>query len=364
MTGAADGDGNRIESFRTAIAPLDGTRLKRVAVVTYFGVYALIAVGGWRWLVDASQQVPPLVRPPAFAPLHVILGIPRSFAWGVVSLSITGLAVAAVATIQLRRGAGDRQGEYTGSDRSIGKGLVAHTGGSSRPRGTRLRTAVAEAGQSLRERVPLGTSSERSSLGERVRGRSLPDVRRPSRPDFERWRDRAPRPDTSRLRWRVPRPSEFLRRQDEAAVRLHDGSLPALPEPLSLPQSTDVTRMAVELPESHAFAEGVVTAPGWEAAGADPGERVEAREWEISRGTGTAYAVDATTSSSTADGAVVESAVEAVGGSEVAVTGGSEPSPDAPWPADTADSGSDPDAKDDPDASAPWPDGWRSGDEL
>lgn len=344
MTGTPD-DGSRLGALRSAVAPVDGTLLKRVGVATYFGVYALIAIGGWRWLVEASQQVPPVVRPPAFAPLHVLVGLPRSFAWGLTSLSITALVVTGVAAIQIRRERRDRRGVHDGSDRSLGKGLVSHGGTRSGSRRRRLRATVAGAGRSLRgagrslrERLPGGTGGERQSLRERSRTPSLPDVRRPSRPDFGAWRARLPRPDTSRLRGRVPMPSAFLRRGDEAAVRLHDDSLPVPTEPLSLPREPVGT--------------------------GEQREDVEAREWEVSRGTGTAYAVEATAGADTADGAVVESAVEAVGGSEVAVTGGPEPSPDAPWPADTADDGSEAEVDDEPDASAPWPDGWRSGDEL
>lgn len=93
------------ESGRFAVlrSTVDGDRLKRVGVVTYFSVYFAIALGGWRTLVEFTQELPLVVRPPALARLHVLLGLPRSVAWGLVSLSATVLAMAFVVSVQCYR---------------------------------------------------------------------------------------------------------------------------------------------------------------------------------------------------------------------------------------------------------------------
>lgn len=94
-------------TVRSTLDPVDTSRLKRVGVATYFGVYLLIAVGGWRTLVGATQLLPGVVRPPALSPLHVLLGLPRSLAWGLVSLSIALLTVGAVAGHRVVRARSD-----------------------------------------------------------------------------------------------------------------------------------------------------------------------------------------------------------------------------------------------------------------
>lgn len=101
-------DADWLRRLRSTVEPIDGTRLKRVGVATYFGVYVLIAVGGWRALVALSQLLPPLVRPPAFPPLHVLFGLPRSLAWGFVSLSVALVAVGILAVIHVARARADR----------------------------------------------------------------------------------------------------------------------------------------------------------------------------------------------------------------------------------------------------------------
>jgi hypothetical protein len=67
-------DSDRFAAVRSMV---DGDRLKRVGVVTYFSVYLAIALGGWQRLVALTQQLPALVRPPARSQLHVLLGLPR-----------------------------------------------------------------------------------------------------------------------------------------------------------------------------------------------------------------------------------------------------------------------------------------------
>lgn len=92
-----------VRRLRSTVGLVDTTRLKRVGIATYFGVYALIAVGGWRTLVGLGQRLPASVRPPVLPALHVLLGLPRSLAWGFVSLAVALLTVAVVATGHLVR---------------------------------------------------------------------------------------------------------------------------------------------------------------------------------------------------------------------------------------------------------------------
>lgn len=128
-------DSDWIQQVQTLAEPMDASRLKRVGVVTYFGVYALIAVGGWRVLVGLWQLLPPVIRPPALPPLHVLFGLPRSVAWALVSLSIALVAVGAVAGYRVSRA---RAGESAS---------LNELGGSSRL--DRLRPSVGRSPLSL-----------------------------------------------------------------------------------------------------------------------------------------------------------------------------------------------------------------------
>lgn len=135
-------DSDWAQRIRTLVEPMDAGRLKRVGVVTYFGVYALVAVGGWRVLVDLWQLLPPAVRPPALPPLHVLFGLPRSVAWALVSLSVALVTVGAVAGYRVSRA------------RAGGSASLDELGGSSRL--DRLRPSAGRFPPSLPD-VPWGS---------------------------------------------------------------------------------------------------------------------------------------------------------------------------------------------------------------
>lgn len=103
MTRRSSEDWGRFGGLRSTVEAVDGDCLKRVGVATYFGVYALIALGGWQALVGATQRLPRSVRPPAPGPLHVLFGLPRSVAWSIVSLSVTVVTLGALATVHVAR---------------------------------------------------------------------------------------------------------------------------------------------------------------------------------------------------------------------------------------------------------------------
>ena len=80
---------------------LDTRRLKYVGIATYFGVYALIALGIRRGVNTALQSLPPAFRPAPLAPLDALFGLPTSVAWSLTSLSVAFLAVGVVACYSL-----------------------------------------------------------------------------------------------------------------------------------------------------------------------------------------------------------------------------------------------------------------------
>lgn len=88
--------------YRSVVARLDTTFLKRAAVVTYFGVYGAIAFGR-RPLNRAVNDLPALLRPPSFDPIHVALGLPRSVAWALVSVMVMLVVVLALILVSLHR---------------------------------------------------------------------------------------------------------------------------------------------------------------------------------------------------------------------------------------------------------------------
>lgn len=223
-----DVDSDRLETVRSAVEPVDGDRLKRAGVVTYFSVYLVIALGGWRALADLGQRVPRVVRPPEPAPLHVALGLPRSVAWGLVSLSIAFGVVGALAAVQVRRARSDAPERLS----DIGD-------------------------RSWRERLP---------------GRAEIQARLPDRGALTALRARVP--DASAVRARIPgrRALARLRPGGGAGARLRvaDGTLADPVAPLTLPGAGPGARVVQVLaPESHAVAEGFPGLVEWPESGLD-----------------------------------------------------------------------------------------------
>lgn len=94
-------DTNDLRSVVAEAQALNRRRLKYVGIVTYFGVYALIALGLRRGLNTLLQSLPPAVRPGPLVPLDALLGLPTSVAWGLTSLCAALLAVGGVASYSL-----------------------------------------------------------------------------------------------------------------------------------------------------------------------------------------------------------------------------------------------------------------------
>lgn len=131
--------GSVVDRYRSVATRLDTTFLKRVGVVTYFGVYAAIALGGRDVLNAATGALPAVVRPPLLAPLHVALGLPRSFAWALVSFTTMLVVLGVLVAVSLYRddhGPEDRPARLGG--RSL-TGTLAPTAGA-RTVGRRVRS--------------------------------------------------------------------------------------------------------------------------------------------------------------------------------------------------------------------------------
>lgn len=77
------------------IRALDTGGIKRVAVLTYFGVYAFLFVAH-RLVNQLVLALPARVRPPPVAPVWEVLTLPQSVAMALFSLAITLLVVGAV----------------------------------------------------------------------------------------------------------------------------------------------------------------------------------------------------------------------------------------------------------------------------
>ncbi|WP_254831701.1 hypothetical protein [Haloglomus salinum] len=298
-------DSGRLEAFRSIV---DADRLKRVGVVTYFSVYLAIALGGWQRLVALTQQLPALVRPPALSQLHVLLGLPRSVAWGLVSLSVTFLTVGLVVSVQCYRSRSDAP------------------------------PSLADiSGRSWRDRVPT-VRDIRGGLSGRARVRD----RLPAAPALENQL-----PDAPGL------PPVRPPGGGDPDIRVCDASLAVPVASLSLPQSGPGTRRPpIMVPESHAVAEGV---PGLAAgpvsgADADGSERADG---------GPGVPVPDVLDPEETLGRATPG--ECIGRRDApAETGATEESGDTMM--DAADGGEN--AVEGPDAEVAWPDGWRRGDEL
>lgn len=89
-------DTNDWRSVIAVVRSLNTRRLKHVGIVTYFGVYALIALGLRRGVNSVFQSLPTIVRPAPLLPLDVLFGLPTSVAWSLTSLSAALFAIAVV----------------------------------------------------------------------------------------------------------------------------------------------------------------------------------------------------------------------------------------------------------------------------
>jgi len=305
VTRLLGGDCDRFAAVRSMV---DGDRLKRVGVVTYFSVYLGIALGGWRRLVGLTQQLPVLVRPPALSQLHVLLGLPRSVAWGLVSLSVTFLTMGLVVSVQYYRFRSDAPPSLADiSDRSWRDRV---------PTVRDIRGGLSERAR-LRDRLPVAPSL----------GNQLPDA--PGLPPV--------------------RPAGG----GDTDIRVCDASLAVPVAPLSLPQSgPSGRRPPMTVPESHAVAEGFpglvdgpvsgADADGSERADGGPGVPIpDVLDPEETLGRATPG--------------------EGIGRCDApAETGATEE--DGDGMIGVADGGEG--AAEEPDAEAAWPDDWRPGDEL
>lgn len=82
---------------------LNTRRLKRVGILTYFGFYALVALGLRRLVNRLLRAFPESLRPAPLAPLDATFGLPTSIAWSLTSLAVALLTVTAVAGYSLSR---------------------------------------------------------------------------------------------------------------------------------------------------------------------------------------------------------------------------------------------------------------------
>jgi hypothetical protein len=300
--------GDNSDRFAAVRSIVDADRLKRVGVVTYFSVYLAIALGGWRWLVALTQQLPALVRPPALSQLHVLLGLPRSVAWGLVSLSVTFLTVGLVVSAQCYR----FRNEAPPSLADI-------------------------SGRSWRDRMPTA-GGVRGGLPERPRVRG----RLPAAPGLG---NRLP--DAPGL------PPVRPAGGGDTDIRVCDASLAVPVAPLSLPQSgPGARRPPITVPESHAVAEGVPVLAAGPVSGAeaDGSERADG---------GPGVPIPDVLDPDETLGRATPG--EGIGRRDApAETGGPEARGEAT--VDAADGGEN--VAEEPDAEAAWPDDWRPGDEL
>lgn len=131
------------DRLQSTVETLDTTFLKRVGVLTYFGVYAVIAFGGRRAVNGVVGALPPIVRPPALVPLHEVLGLPRSVAWALVSFATALTVICVLIAVSLRREAGDRPPRLGGDSirRTFSPGARVRWGGR------RIRRALTTASE-------------------------------------------------------------------------------------------------------------------------------------------------------------------------------------------------------------------------
>lgn len=77
------------------VQSLDLPRLKWTAIITYFGVYALLFVRVDRAVNRLLPMVPVAVRPEPLPPVWAVANLPKSVAMGLFSLGVALAVVAA-----------------------------------------------------------------------------------------------------------------------------------------------------------------------------------------------------------------------------------------------------------------------------
>jgi hypothetical protein len=103
---------------------VDGDRLRHVSILTYFGTYGLILLGGREAVNAVLGVLPAAVRPGPLPPLATVLNLPVSVAWGVTSFAVALVAVALVLA-----------DARPSSDRRLRTGAGSEADGSSDPTG-------------------------------------------------------------------------------------------------------------------------------------------------------------------------------------------------------------------------------------
>lgn len=365
MTSASALDSDHLRRLRAALEPLDTGRLKRLGVVAYFGVYAVIAVahvaGGWRSLVAQTQRLPPLVRPPHAPPLHEFLGLPMSVAWSLVSLTAALAVVGVVAGRQLSRADGDEPASLSEMDDT---------------RRSRARDRAA----SLRDRLPA--RPERPTVSRRVRdGVARGDLR--DRLSAATRRGGAVADRASAL---VPTPGDDV--MEETTGGAADAPRSSEPTgPVQAAGSASFDDWRRDEPSAGSDRRlAVITA--WIEPPTDPLTlpRSGTADGSPPLAAGNAggdgrYSVVDPAVAGEDDAEILEVGPSVERGDLVAGSGGTDrlPDPEAPWP-DTASSSAAIDAEpssetadavttgaagdESPDDDAPWPDDWIPGDEL
>lgn len=156
------------EQLRSSVEPLDTGELKRVGVIAYFGVYALIALDDQFRLARALWlALPPSVRPPPIPALHELLGIYKSFAWAFTSVTVALVVVGWLAVAQFRRTR--RDSPESVQDIGGGAGTCARLVATV----TRVRAGLDRPGRWMRDTVAFGETDESTGSGVSVVDPSL-----------------------------------------------------------------------------------------------------------------------------------------------------------------------------------------------
>lgn len=142
---------------------LNTTRLKRIAVGTYFGIYALLVFGIHRTVNGILEAVPAAVRPAPLEPVWVVMDLPRSVAMGMFSLGVTALVVGVLVVRSVLWTRGGHDPATQGGTTSRGTGDVGTRepparGNESAEPGTDRWTASSDgpvAGHSARDNTSL-----------------------------------------------------------------------------------------------------------------------------------------------------------------------------------------------------------------
>lgn len=133
---------------------LDTTRYKRVGVITYFGVYALLLFEVHVAVNAVLATLPAAVRPPPVEPVWVLIDLPQSLAMGLFSLAVTALVVGTLVVKSVLTTVGE-PGSGTAADHSAQAWREGATG-STRPEGDEWTRG--SGGPTARHRVHNTTS--------------------------------------------------------------------------------------------------------------------------------------------------------------------------------------------------------------